>query len=54
MKQTTLERLYACVTDYEQTVKDLSFKLSDLAQDTSLLREELEQMIDEERYSNGL
>lgn len=50
MKPTMLERLFSCLTDYEQTTKDLAFKLSDLAQDISVVREEMEQLIDEERY----
>jgi hypothetical protein len=53
MKPTTLERLYSCLTDYEQTSRDLAFKLSDLAQDISLVKEELEQLVDQERYSNN-
>jgi hypothetical protein len=50
---TTLERLFSCLSDYERTTSDLAFKLSDLAQDISFVKEELEQLIDQERYSNN-
>jgi archaellum component FlaC len=53
MKQETYERIFSAVSDAEQTVKDLAFRLSDLSQDLTMLREELEQLVDEDRYHRG-
>jgi len=50
---TTLERLFSCLSDYERTTADLAYRLSDLAQDIRMVREEMEQLIDQERYSNN-
>lgn len=50
MNQNNYERLYSAVTDAEQTIKDVAFRLSDLAEDLAMLREELEGLTDQERY----
>jgi hypothetical protein len=49
-----LMKLYEVVRHCEVTIRDVAFKLSDLAQDLDYVREELEQKSDEERYyQNG-
>jgi prefoldin subunit 5 len=52
-KPSTLERLFSCLADYERTTADLAYRLSDLTQDIRMVREEMEQLIDQERYSNN-
>jgi archaellum component FlaC len=45
-----LDKALGCLEDCERTIKDVAFKLSDLAEDIAMIREEIAQAIDEERY----
>lgn len=50
---TQAERLYAIVKHYEQDLIDISERASFIAQDMARLKEELAQLVDEERYHRG-
>lgn len=49
-KRDLLERLYTCLSGYQQSVQDAAFNLGSTAQDMGYILEELEQLIDQERY----
>jgi len=49
--EVRLEKLYSALSDYQVTVQELACRLNDVAQDISLLLEDTEQKIDEERYN---
>ena len=51
---TVLERLYNVLISHQTQVLHQANSLSDLAQDMEYLREELEQLIDQERYNNNV
>lgn len=45
MNPSQTDRLLGVLTDYERTLKDLSYRLADMAQDIDLLRTEIEQEV---------
>lgn len=54
MNPSTLERLYSHIVDYERTISDLAFRLGSVSQDISYLKNELQDLVDQERYYNGI
>lgn len=52
-KRTVTERLYSQIKDYQTKLEQSQCILSSTIQDMDYLLEELEQMIDQERYHNG-